>query len=61
MCINKVGIAMHRYGAVAVLLFRGTEMKQYISQRSRNYRHAFNHTTHQSVEDAIKEHEKTGR
>lgn len=61
MCINKLGIAMDGYGDGAVLLFRGTEMKHYISQWSGNYRYAFDHTTHQSVEDAIKEHEKTGR
>ncbi len=61
MCVNKLGIAMDGYGDGAVLLFRGTELKHYISQWSGSYRYAFDHTTHQSVEDAIKEHEKTGR
>lgn len=61
MCINKLGIALDGYGDGAVLLFRGTEMKHYISQWSGNYRYAFDHTTHQSVENAIRHYEKTGR
>ena len=61
MCINKLGIALDGYGDGAVLLFRGTEMKHYISHWSGAYRYAFDHTTHQSVEDAIKEHERTDR
>ena len=61
MCINKLGIALDGYGDGAVLLFRGTEMKHYISQWSGRYRYAFDHTTHQSIEDAIKLHEMTGR
>lgn len=61
MCINKLGIALDGYGDGAVLLFRGTEMKHYISQWTGDYRYAFDHTTHQSVEDAIREHVKTGR
>lgn len=61
MCVNKLGIALDGYGDGAALLIRGTEMKHYISQWSGNYRYAFDHTTHQSVEDAIKEHEMTGR
>ena len=61
MCFNQLGIALDGYGDGAVLLLRGTEMKHYISQWSGNYRYAFDHTTHQSVEDAITTHEKTGR
>ena len=61
MCINKLGIALDGYGDGAVLLFRGTEMKHYISQWSGNYRYAFDHTTHRSVENAVREHEETGR
>lgn len=61
MCINKLGIALDGYGDGAVLLFRGTEMKHYISQWSGNYRYAFDHTTHQSVENAIRYYEETGR
>lgn len=61
MCVKKLGIALDGYGDGAVLLFRGTEMNHYISRWSGNYRYAFDHTTHQSVEDAIKGHEKTGR
>ena len=61
MCFNQLGIALDGYGDGAVLLFRGTEMRHYISQWSGNYRYAFDHTTHQSVEDAITAHEKTGR
>ena len=61
MCINKLGITLDGYGDGAVLLFRGTEMKHYISQWSGRYRYAFDHTTHQSIEDAIKLHETTGR
>lgn len=61
MCINKLGIALDGYGDGAVLLFRGTEMKHYISQWSGNYRYAFDHTAHQSVENAIRHYEKTGR
>ena len=61
MCINKLGIALDGYGDGAVLLFRGTEMRHYISQWSGNYRYAFDHTTHQSVENAIKAHEQTAR
>lgn len=60
MCVNKLGIALDGYGDGAVLLFREVEMKYYISQWSGNYRYAFDHTTHQSVEYAIKEYEKTG-
>ena len=61
MCANQLGIALDGYGDGAVLLFRGTEMKHYISQWSGNYRYAFDHTTHQSVGDAITTHEETGR
>ena len=61
MCINKLGIALEGYGDGAVLLFQGTEMKHYISQWSGHYRYAFDHTTHQPIEDAIKLHETTGR
>lgn len=61
MCVKKLGIALDGYGDGAVLLFRGTEMEHFISRWSGNYRYAFDHTTHQSVEDAIEKHEKTGR
>lgn len=61
MCFNQLGIALDGYGDGAVLLFRGTETKHYISQWSGNYRYAFDHTTHQSVEDAITTHDETGR
>ena len=61
MCINQLGIALDGYGDGAVFLFRGTEMRHYISQWSGKYRYAFDHTTHQSVEDAVTRHEETGR
>lgn len=61
MCINKLGIALDGYGDGAVVLFRGTEMKHYISQWTGSYRYAFDHTTHQLVEDAVREHDRTGR
>ena len=61
MCINQLGIALDSYGDGALFLFRGTEMRHYISQSMGNYRHAFDHTTHQSVENAIIKHEETGR
>ena len=61
MCINQLGIALDGYGDGAVFLFRGTEMRHYISQWSGKYRYAFDHTTHQWVEDAVLRHEETGR
>ena len=61
MCFNQLGIALDGYDDGAVLLLRGTELRHYISQWSGNCRYAFDHTTHQSVENAVKEHEKSGR
>ena len=61
MCINQLGIALDGYGDGTVFLFRGTEMRRYISQSMGNYRYAFDHTTHQSVEDAVIRHEETSK
>ena len=61
MCIRKMGIALDGYKHGAVLLFRGTEMRHYLSHWTGKYRYAFDHTTHQSVVDAIQYFKENGR
>ena len=53
MCFNQLRLRLDGYNSGAVLLIRGGELDHYLSPWNGECRYAFDHTTHETVREAV--------
>lgn len=58
MCENELGIGLKGHRSESLILFRGREIRHFVSSWTGECRYAFDHTTHESIQISVKDFEK---